>query len=164
MPKADRALRSSTTNWMDWKSRVSSSPWSLPLPSAEIATVKHQFNPDNVEVAIRKLLFLARNNADEDAKQRLMPIVRDLMQTVVIGKTPGHQPARLQVHGDIATIMASMEVLDLMEQQFLAAAGNDLMARIASGEIDTEAKRKKLLDQYGEELERKYSEWSNLQF
>ena len=46
--------------------------------------------------------------------------------------------------------MAPMEVLDLM-------------ARIASGEIDTEAKRKKLLDRYGEELERKYSEWSNLQ-
>jgi hypothetical protein len=87
----------------------------------------------------------------------------DLIQTVVIGKTSGHQPASLQVHGDIATIMASMEVLDLMEQQFLAAAGNDLMARIASGEIDTEAKRKKLLDQYGEELKRKYLEWSNLQ-
>jgi hypothetical protein len=33
---------------------------------------------------------------------------------VVIGKTPGHQPASLQVHGSIANIMASMEVLDLM--------------------------------------------------
>ncbi len=104
----------------------------------------------------------APSNADEDAKQRLMPIVRDLIQTVVIGKTPGHQPASLQVHGDIGSIMASMEVLDLMEQQFIAAAGNDLMARIASGEIDTEAKRKKLLDQYGEELKSKYLEWSNL--
>ncbi|MCI9868921.1 recombinase family protein, partial [Rhizobium skierniewicense] len=71
---------------------------------------------------------------------------------------PGHQPASLQVHGDIATIMASMEVLDLMEQQFLAAAGNDLMARIASGEINTKAKLRKLLDQYGEELKSKYSE------
>lgn len=93
-----------------------------------------------------------------------MPIVRDLVQTVVIGKTPGHQPACLQVHGDIASIMASMEVLDLMEQQFLAAAGNDLMARIASGEIDTEAKRKKLLHQYGDELKSKYSDWKLLQF
>lgn len=46
--------------------------------------------------------------------------MRDLIQAVVIGKTPGHQPASLQVHGDIANIMASMEVLDLMEQQFLA--------------------------------------------
>jgi hypothetical protein len=67
-----------------------------------------------------------------------MPIVRDLIQTVVIGKSPGHQPASLQVHGSIANIMASMEVLDLMEQQFIAAAQNDLMAKIASGEIDTE--------------------------
>ncbi|NTA50729.1 hypothetical protein G6L34_21680 [Agrobacterium tumefaciens] len=92
-----------------------------------------------------------------------MPIVRDLIQTVVIGKTPGHQPASLQVHGSIANIMASMEVLDLMEQQFITAAQNDLMARIASGEIDTEQKRKKLLDSYEEELRRKYPEWENLQ-
>jgi hypothetical protein len=76
------------------------------------------------------------------AKQRLMPIVRDLIQTVVIGKTPGHQPASLQVHGSIANIMASMEVLDLLEQQFIAAAQNDLMAKITSGEIDTEQKQK----------------------
>jgi site-specific DNA recombinase len=27
-----------------------------------------------------------------------MPIVRDLIETVVIGKTPGHQPASLQIH------------------------------------------------------------------
>ncbi|QHW11994.1 hypothetical protein FY145_20850 [Agrobacterium tumefaciens] len=92
-----------------------------------------------------------------------MPIVRDLIQTVVIGKTPGHQPASLQVHGSIANIMASMEVLDLMEQQFITAAQNDLMARIASGEIDTEQKRKKLLDSYEEELSVKRLEWSNIQ-
>ena len=49
-----------------------------------------------------------------------------------------------------------------MDHQFLGVASNDLMARIASGEIDTEAKRKKLLDQYDEELKSKYLEWSNL--
>ncbi len=81
----------------------------------------------------------------------------------MIGKTPGHQPASSQVHGSIANIMASMEVLDLMEQQFITAAQNDLMARIASGEIDTEQKRKKLLDAYAEELRCKYPEWENLQ-
>ncbi|PZM15299.1 hypothetical protein [Rhizobium tubonense] len=72
----------------------------------KIAKVRQQFNPANIEVSIRKLIFLARNNADEQAKQRLMPIVRDLIQTVVIGKTRGHQPASLQVHGSIANIMA----------------------------------------------------------
>ena len=92
-----------------------------------------------------------------------MPIVRDLIQKVVIGKTPGHQPATLPVHGSIANIMASMEVLDLMEQPFLAAAQNDFMARRASGELDTAAKQQKLLDAYAEELSRKYGEWENLQ-
>jgi hypothetical protein len=61
----------------------------------------------------------------------------------VIGKTPGHQPATLQVHGSIANIMASMEVLDLMGQQFLAAAQNDFMTRLASGELDTGAQEAK---------------------
>ncbi|WP_454284811.1 recombinase family protein [Rhizobium leguminosarum] len=129
----------------------------------KIEKLRAQFNPANTEIAIRKLIFLARNNADEQAKRRLMPIVRDLIETVVIGKTPGHQPAALQVHGDIANIMASMDVIDLMQQQFVASAQNDLMARIASGEIDTEAKKEKLLGAYAEELLRKSPEWENLQ-
>ena len=49
-----------------------------------------------------------------------------------------------------------------MEQQFLAAAQNDFVARLASGELDTAAQRKKLLDAYMEELSRKYGEWENL--
>jgi hypothetical protein len=48
--------------------------------------------------------------------------------------------------------MASMEVIDLLEQRLLAAAQNDPMAKIASGEIDTETKQQKLLDTYAEEL------------
>lgn len=130
----------------------------------KIAKLKTQFNPANTEIAIRKLLFLARNNANEQAKRRLMPVVRDLIQTVVIGKTPGHQPASLQVHhSDIANIMASMDVIDVMQQQFVAAAQNDLMSRIVSGELDTAAKRRKLLGDFAEELERKKLEWGNLQ-
>lgn len=72
------------------------------------------------------------------------------MQTVLIDKIPGYQPTTLQVHGDIANNIISLEILYLMELQFMAAASNDLMARIASGEIDT--KEKKLLDRYAEEL------------
>ncbi|MCC8934169.1 hypothetical protein [Rhizobium sp. 'Codium 1'] len=129
----------------------------------KIEKLKAQFNPANIEIAIRKLIFLARNNADEVVKRRLMPIVRDLIQTVIIGKTPGHQPPSLQDHGLIAAIFAQMDVMDLMEQQFVATAQNDFVAMIASGEIDTEQKRKKLLDRYGEELKSKYLEWSNIQ-
>jgi hypothetical protein len=44
---------------------------------------------------------------------------------VVIGRTPGHQPATLQVHGEIARVMALIEVLDTMEAQFMAAIQND---------------------------------------
>lgn len=54
----------------------------------KIEKLKTQFNPANIGIAIRKLIFLARNNAEEAAKRRLMPIVRDLIQTVIIGKTP----------------------------------------------------------------------------
>ncbi len=37
----------------------------------KIAMLKAQFNPANTELAIRELIFLARNNADEQAKRRL---------------------------------------------------------------------------------------------
>jgi hypothetical protein len=37
------------------------------------------------------------------------------------------------------------------------------LARVEIGELDTEAKRKKLLDRYGEELIKRYPEWENLQ-
>jgi len=74
--------------------------------------------------------------------------VRDLIQTVGIGKPPGHEPASLEVHGDIANIMASIDVIDVLQQRFIAAAQNDLMARMASGEIDTEATKQKLLAVY----------------
>lgn len=40
----------------------------------------------------------------------------------MLGKTPGQQPASLQVHGDITTIMGLLDVLDSLEQRFLAAA------------------------------------------
>lgn len=62
-----------------------------------------------------------------------------LIQTVVIGKTPGHHPASLQLHGNI---MASLELLQWLEQELIAAAHNDLMAKIASVGIDTKAKRR----------------------
>jgi site-specific DNA recombinase len=42
----------------------------------------------------------------------------DLVQTVVISKTQGHQSAFLQVHGDIANIVASMEVLERLTGVF----------------------------------------------
>jgi 3-deoxy-D-manno-octulosonic acid (KDO) 8-phosphate synthase len=58
----------------------------------------------------------------------------------------------MQVHGDIAHIMASMDVIDILQQQFFAAAQNDLMTRLASGEIDTEAKKNKLIEAYIDEL------------
>ena len=128
-----------------------------------IEKLKTQFNPAIIEIAIRKLIFLERNNAAEAVKQRLMPIVRDVTQTVVIGKTPGHQRASLHVHGDIAHIMASMDVIDVLQQQLFAAAQNDLMARMASCELDTEDKRKKLLSDYVEELRSGWCDWSNLQ-
>ena len=59
--------------------------------------------------------------------------------------------------------MASMDVIDVLQQQFFTAAQNDLMTRMASGEIDTEAKKNKLIEAYIDALSRKLPEWENLQ-
>jgi hypothetical protein len=91
-----------------------------------------------------------------------MPIVRHLIQKVVIGKTPGHQLATLQVHGLIASILAQMDVLTFMERRFIAEAHADFVERMEAGEIDSEAKKRMLLDAYAEELLERYPEWENL--
>ena len=93
----------------------------------------------------------------------IMPIVRSLVQKVVIGKTAGHQPATLEVHGQIASILAQMDVLDIMERRFVAEVHTDFIEKLEAGEIETTEKQKKLLDSYEEELRRKYPEWRNLQ-
>ena len=79
--------------------------------------------------------------------------------TISEAMAPGHQPATLQVHGMIASILAQMDVLDLMERRFVAEVHADFIERLEAGEIDTEQKQKKLLDAYAEELCVKRLEW-----
>lgn len=45
---------------------------------------KTQVNPANTKIAIRALPFLAHDNGDAHARQRLTPVVPDLIETVVI--------------------------------------------------------------------------------
>ena len=65
-------------------------------------------------------------------------------------QAPGHQLATLQLHSSSANIMASMEVFDLMEQQFLAAR-HDFMST-GAGELGTEAKTQNAPRRCAEEL------------
>jgi trans-aconitate methyltransferase len=44
----------------------------------------------------------------------------------------------------------------------MVIAQRDFEARVASGELDTEQKRKRLLDTYVEELRSKYPEWADI--
>ena len=79
-------------------------------------------------------------------------IVRQLIQKVVIGKTPGHQPASLQVHGLIGSILAQMDVLDYMERRFLAEVHEDFVDKLDAGLIETKNKQEALIDSYCEEI------------
>jgi hypothetical protein len=90
-----------------------------------------------------------------------MPIVRQLVQKVVIGKMPGHQPATLQVHGLIASILTPMDLLMLLERRFLAEPHADFAGKKA-GEIDTEAKKQKVPRRLSGGALGKYPEWENL--
>ncbi|MFC0805308.1 hypothetical protein ACFHWW_07545 [Ensifer sp. P24N7] len=78
-----------------------------------------------------------------ETKQPFINIVRQFIQKVVIGKTPGHQPASLEVHGRIASILAAMEAATIMEKQFEALARHDYLEKLRTGELDTEQKQKK---------------------
>jgi hypothetical protein len=75
--------------------------------------------------------------ADTETSPLETLVLRMLARLLTLSAAP------LQVRGSIANIMASMEVIDLLKQRFLAAAQNDPMAKIASAEIDTETKQQK---------------------
>lgn len=91
---------------------------------------------------MRHFFLQARRGKNDDAKRQVMPIVRSLVQKVVIGKTQGHQPATLEVHGLISSILAQMDVLDLMERRFVAEVHADFIEKLEAGEIETKEKQK----------------------
>ena len=64
------------------------------------------------------------------------------------------------VIGLISSILAQMDVLDLMERRFVAEVHADFIEKLEAGEIETKEKQKKLLDSYEEELRRKCPAWA----
>ncbi|WP_230640366.1 hypothetical protein [Shinella sumterensis] len=56
-----------------------------------------------------------------------------------------------------------MEAATILEKQFEALKQHDYLEKLSAGEVDTEAKQKKLLDAYAEELSMKRLEWANIQ-
>ncbi|WP_168208212.1 hypothetical protein [Agrobacterium sp. T29] len=130
---------------------------------AKIEELKQRHNPAQTELHMHHFFLQTCRGKNDDAKRQVVPIARSLVQKVVIGKTPGHQPASLEVHGRIASILAAMEAATILEKQFEALKQHDYLEKIRAGEIDTAQKQKKLLDAYAEELSVKRLEWSNIQ-
>lgn len=83
-----------------------------------LADLRAQINPGTVQKIVDTLLFYLRDHADTATKQPFIGLVRQFVQKVVIGKAPGHQPATLEVHGRIASILAAMEAATIMEERF----------------------------------------------
>ena len=102
-----------------------------------------------------------REHADTETKQPSINLAQQFIQKVVIGWTPGNQPASLEVHGRISGILAAMKAATILEKQFEALKQHDDQEKLRAGELDTEQKRKKLLDAHAEELSTKRLEWAN---
>ena len=131
--------------------------------AGKLEQLREEINEETVRTVIHSMIYLMRDHADMPTKQPLIAIIRQLIQKVVINRTAGREPAALEVHGRIASILAAMETAQMMEAKFRAMVDQDLMARQMSGEIDTDLKRKKLLDAYAEELSVKRLEWQQIQ-
>ncbi|MCZ7501535.1 hypothetical protein G6M64_09825 [Agrobacterium tumefaciens] len=129
----------------------------------KIKKLKAEVSPDAVELVINSAFYYLREHADTETKQPFINIVRQFIQKVVIGKTPGHQQASLQVHGRMASILAAMEAATILEKQFEALKQHDYLEKPRDGELDMKHKQKKLLEAYAEELSVKRLEWSNIQ-
>ena len=163
LPALDDTLDRLEVERQTLEKEIASFTESGPDMIAKIEELRRRHNPQETEMAMRQFMRMARKGKDEDAKRALMPIVRQLVQKVVIGKTPGHQQANLQVHGLIAAILAQMDVIDYMSSRLISEIHEDFMDRIEAGELDSEEKKEMMLDIYREELLERFPEWENLQ-
>jgi len=73
-----------------------------------------------------------REHADTETKQPFINILHQCIQKVVIVKTPGNQPASLEVHDRIAGILAAMEAVTILEKQFEALKQHDHQEKLLS--------------------------------
>ncbi len=70
-----------------------------------IRKLKAEVSPEAVELTINSAFYYMREHAGAETKQPVINLVQQFVQKVVIGKTPGHPPASLEVHGRIAGIL-----------------------------------------------------------
>lgn len=131
--------------------------------SAKLAKLYEETKPESVELIVNTWLHYIRNHANRDVKQPFVDIVRMLIQKVVVGPRPGHQQATLQVHGRIASILAAMEASTILEKQLITLHRHQYLEAEDAGLLDTEDKRKKLLNDFAEELDVRRQQWRNLQ-
>jgi hypothetical protein len=130
---------------------------------SKILRLQQQINPEAVEIVLNTILYAVREHADKETRQPFINLVRQFIQKVVIGKTPGHQPASLEVHGRIASILGAMEASDILEKRFLAGKHNEFLAKGDAGELRSERKQKEFLDACAEELSVRRQQWRNIQ-
>lgn len=76
-----------------------------------------------VQQIVPLVLLHMREGMDTETMQPFIGSTWRLIQKVVIAKTPGHQPASLEVRGQIASILAAMDAATIMEKRFEALRG-----------------------------------------
>ena len=131
--------------------------------ATRLKKLKAEVSPETVELIINTTFFYMREHADTETKQSFIHIIRQFIQKVVIGKTRGHQPATLEVHGRIASILAAMEAATVLEKQFELVTRHDYLTRLRAGELETKQKQKQFKNAYAQELSIKRREWKNIQ-
>jgi hypothetical protein len=124
---------------------------SQPNMSAKIKELKRRHDPTQTEPRMRHLFLHMRRGKNEDAKREIVPLVWSLVQKVVIGNTPGHQPATLDLHGLTSSILAEMGAPDLMEPRFVAEIHADFTEKLEANDIGTKEKQRELIASYQED-------------
>jgi hypothetical protein len=130
---------------------------------AQLDRLYEETKPESVEYVFNVMLHYLRNYADRDTKQPLVDIVRQLIQKVLVGHMPGHEPASLQVHGRIASILAAMEATTILEKQLKSIHWGWYLEAEDAGRLETEQKRQDLFKTMADDLEEKKAKWRNLQ-
>jgi hypothetical protein len=119
-----------------------------------------------MEVKLTHMLYLLRTGAEEaDAmKPAFMSIVRQLIDKVIISRCQETANANLQVHGRIASILASLDAATLTQKLCETTRALDYIDYVThDGQDASDDEREQYYQQLSDKMEEFREDWDDLQ-
>jgi site-specific DNA recombinase len=141
------------------------------LPDEQQATehlnrLNAQLTAGNIEAKLTQMLYLLRSGTDgaDTVKPAFVNIVRQLIDKVIIARCDETGDATLQVHGHLASILASLDATTLMEKYSETARNFEYLDYIYhEGKTASEEARERYYQLLSDRMEEFREDWEGIE-